>query len=240
MTNFCRAGNLKALLKSQKMPASLEPLLPQLQALNTPMPAATQIPSTKTRRSTIDGLLFEQLVDRLNELFPEPGCKWIASDKWAQKKKSEAKTFLPVNSSINNCACHLVDNLLYSTFKSNPSNSCIALWANLKAAFGIIDQIFQHLFSADHKTRTHTWFVLKPLNPLPHTDFNPFAYLSKYHMQTSLKVLDKTVRHIIHSDEIMSHCAWLEYGPREVSPKITTTSMALVSLDRGSEVGFNM
>ncbi|KAA1091765.1 hypothetical protein PGT21_000502 [Puccinia graminis f. sp. tritici] len=87
LTNFCRIGNLQALLSaSEKFPADLTPLINQLKAFHDQIHVeAETIP--KSRQGSLVSRA-EILVKRLNDLFPCPtGATWLSSNAWSHKEK---------------------------------------------------------------------------------------------------------------------------------------------------------
>ncbi|KAI7941584.1 hypothetical protein MJO29_013658 [Puccinia striiformis f. sp. tritici] len=229
LTNFGRVSNLKALLQSGNFPPSLEPFIRQIRALYEPIPFIRQA-QVQTCQTPLENEWFLHLVTRLNELFPVEDHKWAASDDWHRSKSQN--TLAPVNSRVRVVSNFKKGEEIYTSMKTNKNNCVVALKPDAKLKYGMIDRIFLHSRTPPGlPLQTDTWLALKPLHPVPATN-NPFAQLDKYAFDVTLRTLQDDPIYIVHSDELLAHCAWLKYRPRELHPKITSETYALVCLNR--------
>ncbi|KAI9618536.1 hypothetical protein H4Q26_012357 [Puccinia striiformis f. sp. tritici PST-130] len=223
LTNFGRVSNLKALLQSGNFPPSLEPFIRQIRALYEPIPFIRQA-QVQTCQTPLENEWFLHLVTRLNELFPVEDHKWAASDDWHRSKSQN--TLAPVNSRVRVVSNFKKGEEIYTSMKTNKNNCVVALKPDAKLKYGMIDRIFLHSRTPPGlPLQTDTWLALKPLHPVPATN-NPFAQLDKYAFDVTLRTLQDDPIYIVHSDELLAHCAWLKYRPRELHPKITSETYA--------------
>ncbi|WAQ82946.1 hypothetical protein PtA15_3A312 [Puccinia triticina] len=215
----------------EKFPEQLRPFLAQLQAFQAPIRVeAETIP--KHRQASLDSTQLRILIKRLNQLFPCPtGAPWIPSDEWAKKRKADASKFLSVTPRIEKLSSCLINEVCFSTFRDNPSNSVISLRAGCAPQYGMIEDIVVHRrILGNGNSTADTWLVIQPL--LPCNFSNPFAgMIPNFELQVELRIPDQT-NYIIHTQEVLAHCAWIKYKPCEILPSIKNVCIALVSLDR--------
>ncbi|KAI7934600.1 hypothetical protein MJO28_016917 [Puccinia striiformis f. sp. tritici] len=224
LTNFGRVSNLKALLQSGNFPPSLEPSIRKIRALYEPIPFVRQA-QVQTCQTPLENDWFLHLVTRLNELFPIENHKWAASDDWHRSKSQNE--LAPVNSCVWVVSNFKKGEEIYTSMKTNKNNCVVALKPDAKLKYRMIDRIFLHSRTPPGLLlQTNTWLALKPLHPVPATN-NPFAQLDKYAFDVTLRTLQDDPIYIVHSDELLAHCAWLKYRPRELHPKITSETYAL-------------
>ena len=228
--NFGRIGNLRSLLESQNFPPSLDPIIRQIRAMYDPIPfvSKTQQHNPKT---PLEADFFRQLVDQLNNRFPLPNKKWIASDSWSKLRPSVSKNFVPVNAKVEQLKDFKVDDVVFSTFKANNKNSAIALKPNAPVKYGFIQSVFRHTRSAPGLYLTNTWLVVQPLVPVSSVN-NPFNQLTNYPINVALRQLKDDEKYVIPVDDILAHCAWLTYKPRTISDTIDFETVAVVCIDR--------
>ncbi|KAI7945992.1 hypothetical protein MJO29_012380 [Puccinia striiformis f. sp. tritici] len=238
LSNFYWLANLRALLDSPTFPEELEPLIRQVKSLHNPIPFVAKTSNLKQVK-VLDKYLFASLIIKINELFPLPDRKWIAADKWDKLKSKEVDQFAVVNSRITEISNVSIDgtDVMFSTFEKNANNSIIVLKPTVRAAnYGIIKHIFKHSRIAPDKTsHTDTWFAIKPLVPVPNSDHpQPFEQLEIYEVGLRLRRLEFTGQKyiIVHSNEILAHCAWMKYGAMQINQSMDYETFALVSLDR--------
>ncbi|POW02242.1 hypothetical protein PSHT_12220 [Puccinia striiformis] len=237
LSNFYWLANLRALLDSPTFPEELEPLIRQVKSLHNPIPFVAKTSNLKQVK-VLDKYLFASLIIKINELFPLPDRKWIAADKWDKLKSKEVDQFAVVNSRITEISNVSIDgtDVMFSTFEKNANNSIIVLKPTVRAAnYGIIKHIFKHSRIAPDKTsHTDTWFAIKPLVPVPNSDHpQPFEQLEIYEVGLRLRRLEFTGQKyiIVHSNEILAHCAWMKYGAMQINQSMDYETFALVSLD---------
>jgi hypothetical protein len=177
--------------------------------------------------------IFKELLSRINQLFPIEGVKWIASDQWDKLPSREKLKSAAVNSRCTQLKYWIADqHVVFCTMKKNENNCVVALKPNLKASYGIINEIFQHSrVTPSNVALTDTWVAIRPLIPVP-LKGDPFAQFSDYSIYLSLRRIDHSNIFVFHISEILAHCAWMEYKPGEAISGITENCIALVCLDR--------
>jgi hypothetical protein len=230
MTNFGRITNLRALLASRNFPESFEPYIRHIRALYDPV-AFTPQNKTYQRQSLLDQDVLNQLVGRLNGLFPLEGGKWVTSDRFSN---STSTICAPVNSFVQIFPSIKHGDGIFSDMKTNDENCVIELKPNLQAKYGMIKSIFTHSRRPPGApgTVTDTWLVIHPLTPVPATH-NPFNQLKQYDaIGTSLRRLEDSQVHVVHLEEIEASCAWIKYKAGELSAEMPFDTIGLVSLSR--------
>jgi hypothetical protein len=193
----------------------------------------------------LDDHLFKGLIARMNEMFPLVNRTWISSDKWDRIKSRNSNKFAPLNSRVLKIPNLVNDKIVFSSVATSQNNCVVALKPNTHGLnFGIIELIFQHsrIDSLDKEASTDTWLSIKPLIPAPLSVGRLYRQLEKYdQLGVTLRKIDKSsTSSIIHSTEILSHCAWTRYKPKSLAEKNTNQStrktdeeyIALVCLDR--------
>ncbi|CAH7677102.1 hypothetical protein PPACK8108_LOCUS25740, partial [Phakopsora pachyrhizi] len=225
-------NNRLALISApEKFPTQLRPFLAQMQSINTKLQTSVQL-MHKRQQEFIDQPTLKLLIDKINTLFPAPNSLiWISSSDWCKKSTKNAENFLPVNSEVENLSTFSIDNINYTTYKKNPSNSVIKLKPYCTVHYGIIRKIFCHQRSLVSCTSiTDTWFLIQPLLPGNFKTQNPFSKLEQYELQVDLRVLHDSMD-LIHITEVYAHCAWIKFQSLEISKKIDKQCIALVSLE---------
>ncbi|PLW34522.1 hypothetical protein PCANC_19240 [Puccinia coronata f. sp. avenae] len=243
LTNFYRIGNIRALLDNPNFPATVTPFIREVKSLYNPIPS-THHTQTKNRMN-LDDHLFKGLIARMNEMFPLVNRTWISSDKWDRIKSRNSNKFAPLNSRVLKIPNLVNDKIVFSSVATSQNNCVVALKPNTHGLnFGIIELIFQHsrIDSLDKEASTDTWLSIKPLIPAPLSVGRLYRQLEKYdQLGVTLRKIDKSsTSSIIHSTEILSHCAWTRYKPKSLAEKNTNQStrktdeeyIALVCLDR--------
>ncbi|KAA1136386.1 hypothetical protein PGTUg99_029580 [Puccinia graminis f. sp. tritici] len=174
------------MLDSGSFPPSLDPVIRQIKALYDPIPA---VPRTRLNEPTqpLSEKLFKQLIVRLNERFPLATQKWLESDKWVALSPSESPNFAPVNSHAEHVKNISVDDVIFSTIRSNESNCAVALKPHSPLKYGLIHSILKHTRRAPGLLPiTDTWVVVHPLVPIP-PRHDPYKGFDKYHMTVALR-----------------------------------------------------
>ncbi|POW21863.1 hypothetical protein PSHT_01968 [Puccinia striiformis] len=231
--NFYVIANLRALLESPSFPPALHPFIQQLKSLYIPIPPTRKTCSKPL--TSLDSSLFQNLIDRINVLFPlSANVSWLSSDRWQKLNQKDRLKFALVNSKVNQLENLTFDEVVFSTEESNKNNCVVSLKPNTLATHGIIHGIFKHSRVTPNKVHlTDTWLIIKPLSPVSSTIDQPFAQLGSYNIGLSLRKIEKnTTKCILHIDEVLAHCAWIKYKSGELTHKIDYNCMALVCLDR--------
>ncbi|KNZ50501.1 hypothetical protein VP01_4389g1 [Puccinia sorghi] len=81
-----------------------------------------------------------------------------------------------------------------------------------------------HLVIGDHvvfSTSTSSIILELPPNKATHTD----TWISR-------ESIGQLENNIVHPSEVLAHCAWMRYGPGQISKEIDYETFALVCLDR--------
>ncbi|POV98076.1 hypothetical protein PSTT_14643 [Puccinia striiformis] len=141
----------------------------------------------------------------------------------------------PINARVENLSSfHLDNDLTYSTYTTSPKNSIIEFrLITGKTAFGRIAQIFKHRRVTHKKTVCFdTWFVIHSFPDAQPKSKNPFAKLYKYPFKVALCSYAPQTPLLIHTSEVISHCAWICYSAEEISSDLNQEMIALVSLSR--------
>jgi hypothetical protein len=236
LKNFCRAGNLRALLdRPEFFPEALRPYIADLQKLYDPStaiftPKLSSHPLYSKHLSSPD---CQKLVDYLNAKSSE--TTWAVASDWSVLSKHEQTKVSPLSSQ---CQVHrYVDykDVSFSAWEENPNNSIIAVDTTLPKLlhFARIESIFTHVrLTTTQEKISDTWLKVRPLPPLPPTVSNIFADLEQPHLQLDLRLPVTDEEHIINITDVVSHCAWIEYKAGELVSKIKRPVVALVSLDR--------
>ncbi|KNZ59587.1 uncharacterized protein VP01_169g6 [Puccinia sorghi] len=169
---------------------------------------AQQLPSTILPffEGSLDDQILEALIHKMNRSFPIEDKAWIASHEYSCKEVTDRVNYAPVNSRVIFLKDYSIGNQVYSTS-----------WSS----FGRIESIFRHSRLKPHdKVLKDVFFTIKPLSTIPPVTSNAFRKLAAFEMQVSLWI------------EILTHCAWIEFEPREISKDIEFGTIAVVMLDR--------
>lgn len=144
LINFCRSGNLSALLKDEKLPMFLLPYLKRLRTLYEPMVQRVKDLSN-SRMMPLDKKTLKMLVGCLNTENSD-GCIWIDPCKWAELKDEEAIAFSPVQAKAVAYKQVQHNDVSYSTFHTGQNNSFVLTKPDSEGIckFGRIISIFLH------------------------------------------------------------------------------------------------
>jgi hypothetical protein len=171
----------------------------------------------------LDDRLFKGLIARINELFPLADQTWISSDKWDRTKSRNVNKFAPLSSQVLKIPNLVNNGIVFSSVATSENNCVVALKPNAHGInFGIIDLIFQHSrITPTKEALKDTWLSIKPLIPAPSSVGKLYRQLEKYEaVGVTLQKIDKSSSSsIIHSTEILSHCAWTRYKPKSSAEK---------------------
>lgn len=233
LINYCRAGNLSALLKDDTIPDALQGYAERLASLQKPSkPKEKRTSNSKFQH--MDNIVLNMLVNYLN-CQEDESCRWMVPDKWSLLSKSEAVGVSPVTSQAT--FYHQVEHqgVLYSTFTANQNNSLVVLKPDSKGdlSFGRIFSIFNHrrsLISGKHYF--DTWVHIQSFPNLPAKAFNPFDQIKSPNVQAHLRLWGPTEDRLVKINEISAHCAWIMYKPGEIHESIKFRTIALVCMNR--------
>ncbi|POW11058.1 hypothetical protein PSTT_05571 [Puccinia striiformis] len=187
LTTFTRASALSALLEEKDLPHSLSSLITNVMKTQ---PAPTDLDSKTTRLSyqpSLSDHVLKLLVEQINMIGPP---NHLPSDQYHQLTRANRNSFHPINGKHTPLKQYRNGDITYSTSEANSRNSLVKLddtgFADCHR-FGFIENIFVHSYQTANKVRkTHTWFVIKPLQPIPQSLKNPFRELKSPAMQIDL------------------------------------------------------
>lgn len=232
--NFCRAGNLSALLQDEeKLPEELRRYIPQLKSFyeqQNPKPRRMSNSQLEPLSERILALLIRRLNDDKCD-----NCKWLAPKVWATLSSDDALGFAPVPARA--CFHKRVEHrgITYSNFESNPNDSFVVFRSRSDTSdcFGRISKIFQHRRSPMFgENIIDTWLQIQCFKPIPSSSSNPFARVKMPDMNMHLQVWDAPEDRMVRLNEIIAHCSWLMYKPRELNRNLNISTVALVSMIR--------
>lgn len=235
LQNYCRAGNISALMNDNKLPEVLEPYKTRLEALYNP-PSQKSKPLSNSTRQALDKHVLNLLIKRLNEENTEK-CTWMLPQHWCLLSKNESKGSAPLPAHAHFSKEVMHRDIQYSTFTQSPKNSFIIFksWSgdNEVTEFGRIFSIFTHR-RAPKPSENHfdTWIYVQRFPHLPPGSYNPFSKLQADDVQFNIRAWGPTEDRIIKIDEVISHCAWMMYRPGEIHKELQVPTVALVSLER--------
>lgn len=233
MVAFCRAGNLSALLKDEKLPEPLRIYAKRLQALyEEDSPTRKKMSNSKLEPVGRDVLI---LLSRYLNAEGEDGCVWMLPDEWAQKEAVDLDGFAPIppRAFYYKNIEHL--EVTFSTFTANPNNSFIQFTAGSppRKKFGRIYSIFVHRRSPEHgKNIFDTWLHVQTFANLPHGVYNPFSHVNAPNVQAHMCAWSPTQDLVIRLNDVESHCSWIMYRALELHRELKIPTVALVSMER--------
>ncbi|POW23017.1 hypothetical protein PSHT_00629 [Puccinia striiformis] len=238
LNNFCRLGNLRVLLNSDRLPDQLRPFIAQLRTCSDPVPRC--IPKSvdpRRQKQLLSSKIFPQLITQINSIKSvNDNCTYVASSEW--KRTDKLKKTAPVNRRVEFLqSVHVEPNLTYASYAVSHNNSIIqfrATSSRVATCFGRIDQIFKHKkrVTLEKQTRTDVWLVVSQFRPIPPDIPHPFTSLVTYDLQLDLCYLKTHEPRVIHIEDVIAHCAWIHYRAKEISTAFDQDCIALVSLDR--------
>ncbi|KAI7955141.1 hypothetical protein MJO28_005541 [Puccinia striiformis f. sp. tritici] len=175
------------LLAYKDLPHSLSSLITNVMKTQ---PAPTDLDSKTTRLSyqpSLSDHVLKLLVEQINMIGPP---NHLPSDQYHQLTRANRNSFHPINGKHTPLKQYRNGDITYSTSEANSRNSLVKLddtgFADCHR-FGFIENIFVHSYRTANKVRkTHTWFVIKPLQPIPQSLKNPFRELKSPAMQIDL------------------------------------------------------
>ncbi|KAI7939845.1 hypothetical protein MJO29_014581 [Puccinia striiformis f. sp. tritici] len=237
LNNFCRLGNLRVLLNSDRLPDQLRPFIAQLRTCSDPVPRC--IPKSVDpcrQKQLLSSKIFPQLITQINSIKSvNDNCTYVASSEW--KRTDKLKKTAPVNRRVEFLqSVHVEPNLTYASYAVSHNNLIIqfrATSSRVATCFGRIDQIFKHKrVTLEKQTRTDVWLVVSQFRPIPPDIPHPFTSLVMYDLQLDLCYLKTHEPPVIHIEDVITHCAWIHYRAKEISTAFDQDCITLVSLDR--------
>lgn len=229
---------MRALLdRPELFPDTLKAYIPALKQLYDPKPEfVSKYTSNLLHSKTLSSLDCQKLADYLNA---KPGdTSWLIASEGSSASEAQKRRAAALSS---RCQLHhhfCCNDINFSAWYENPNNSIIAVDPSfLKLLhFARIEMIFNHLRSPHTKEQKQdTWLTVRPLPPIHTSTCDVFAELDIPHLQLHLccpVAINDKEEYIINIQDVVSHCAWIEYNPAELVAKIKEPVVALVSLDR--------
>ncbi|EGF98185.1 uncharacterized protein MELLADRAFT_69491 [Melampsora larici-populina 98AG31] len=235
MKGFSRAGNLAALLKGKRVPTALNPYLPQLCSLFEPIPYVPKTTSSSDQKKAIDADIYKQMIEHMNrERLNE--CAWKSASEWNFLPENEKRVTAPVSDSARFVKRYVHKGVNFTTFETSKANSVVQVRSqvNNMMSFGKINSIFVHRRTpiGSLSSLDDTWVSVELFQPVPPSKPNCFLRLDEPDVQAHLRITTTAAPSLIHISQIVSHCAWIEYQSKEITPLLDLPSIALVSLDR--------
>lgn len=230
MIEFCQAGNLKAILENDSLPAALKPYISRIQALYKPAPSPTKQSISKLLPINRDVL--DLLVTFLNEI-NDQYFKWTLPEKWCLLSRIEAKGFAPVTAQA--IFHHRIKHqgVTFSTFSTNQDTSIIMFKASKSSTnFGKITSIFEHRRTLKSLQEiVDTWVCVEMFPCLPKTA-DTFSRLNFPDVQAHVRIWNPTKLTLIKLDQIVCHCGWMVYDGMKISPRCKSPTIGLISINR--------
>ncbi|EGG11422.1 uncharacterized protein MELLADRAFT_90925 [Melampsora larici-populina 98AG31] len=143
--NFCRAGNLSALLQDiDEFPEALKPYVDQLKGLYEPAsPKPRRMSNSKLDSLGEDDLL--QLIERLNR-HGDDDCVWVTPKEWAAFEKDEELGYAPLPPRAQFYNRYEHKGVSFSIFEKSLNDSFVVFRSRSDEfdSFGRIEKIFVH------------------------------------------------------------------------------------------------
>lgn len=233
--SFGRLGNLSALLKDNRVPTLLKPHLSRLLAIIEPVQFVSKTTSSLPSEQAIESTLYRQLIKHLNNQTVD-NCAWTSAANWTFLSSREKQVCAPVRASAKFLSNVTYKDINFSTFSHSKNDSVIQVNSGPGGAmsFGRIVSIFVHrrLLVGQKLPVDDTWVVVQYFPPIPPSNPNCFLALGEPDLQAYLRLDALAEPTIIHINQIVSHCAWIEYKAREITRQLEMPTIALVSVDR--------
>ncbi|KAH9818359.1 hypothetical protein DFH28DRAFT_888421, partial [Melampsora americana] len=234
--NYCRAGNLSALLKDKdQLPEGLNPFITQLCALYESVePPPKKV--TNSKLLPLSNTILNLLVKRLNEQHLEE-CIWVTPEKFTSLSETSNIGYAPVipRAMLYKRVEH--KGVWFSQFSESQADSFIKFKSRSHGShnFGRINTIFLHR-RAPHPSNNifNTWLHVQSFPALGSalSNHDPFFRISMPAIQASLRVWQPTEDIIIRLDEVVAHCSWVMYKSGEINEHLDFPTVALLSMER--------
>lgn len=233
--SFGRLGNLAALLKDKRVPALLQPYLKRLLSIIEPILFVAKTTSSIPSNEAIDFKIYRQLIKYMNSQSLND-CAWTSATDWTFLTSWEKKICAPVRASAKFLSNVTHKSVSFATFSHSKNNSVVQvnLGPDGTISFGTIQSIFIHrrLPVGQKVPIDDTWIVIQYFLPVPPSKPNCFLALKEPDVQAYLRLDSLSEPSIIHINQIVSHCAWIEYKAGEINPGLDMPTIGLISVDR--------
>lgn len=231
--SFGRLGNLAALLKDKRVPMLLQPYLSKLLAIIDPIPFVAKTISSSPSLQPIEPKIYKQLITHLNTHCVDQ-CAWISAVDYTFLSSNDKKVCSPVRASAKFLSHIAHKEVNFSIFSRSKNDSVVQVDVNGAMLFGRVISIFIHrrLPVGKKGSVDDTWVVFLSFLPVPPSKPNCFLALNEPDLQAHLRLNILSEPTIIHISQIVSHCAWIEYKPGEITHDLNMPTVALMSVDR--------
>lgn len=233
--SFGRLGNLSALLKDKRVPNLLQPYLSRVLSIIEPIPFVAKTVSSSQSDQALDSKIYKQLIKYLNAQCLDD-CAWISATDWTFLSSTDKKVCAPVRASARFLSYVTYKEVNFSTFSRNKNDSVVQVKSNIGGnfSFGRILSIFVHrrLPVGQKIPIDDTWVILQHFLPVPPSKPNCFLALGEPDLQAHLRLNMLGEPCIIHLNQIVSHCAWIEYQSCEITHQLDMPTVGLISVDR--------
>jgi hypothetical protein len=215
-------------------PKALKAYIPQLKALYEPIPKEPETTNHGAHTNYLTNEEAQSLIDLLNA--KEGHSRWTLASSWTKLSVSQKKSTSPLSSQCQIHRHFVHFNVTFSTWLSNRKNSVISVKPDVPAQihFSRIEAIFtHHQTSGTGERLTDTWLKVKGFRPLPHSNQDPYTWISNPEVQAALQlqINNTDPDYIISINDIVAHCAWIEYQSGKLTPKLNKPVVALVCVD---------
>lgn len=100
-------------------------------------------------------------------------------------------------------------------------------------SFGQILSIFVHrCCKSPTDTIMETWLHVQSFPPIPSKLHEPFETIQEPNVKAYLCMWQPTKDQVVELSEVIAHCAWLMYKPKEVNLSLNLPTVALLSMER--------
>lgn len=199
-----------------------------------PIPFVAKTISSSPSVGPIDPKIYKQLIKHLNTQFAD-NCAWISALDWTFLNSREKKVCAPVRASAKFVKHITHKEVTFSIFSRSKNDSVVQvdLGPNGAMSYGRIISIFTHRRIPVGKKDPvdDTWVVFQPFLPVPPSKPNCFLALDEPDLQAYLRLNILSEPSIIHINQIVSHCAWIEYKAGEITCQLDMPTVALISVD---------
>lgn len=232
--DYCRAGNLSALLKNDELPEHLQIYATRYESLYTHRKRCDSRGWSNSKLQSLDDNVMRMLVTRLNGE-GDDACKWLIPEKWCLLSKEQALGFAPLQARGYFYKRVSHKNVSYSTFTANPDDSCVMFKtrSSTEYHFGRIFQLFIHRRAPDSSNnKFDTWAHIQKFPLIPKGVYNPLSKTDTTDVNIHLRAWGPTENDLIRLEEIICHCSWIMYKGTEVHKKLGIPVVALVAMQR--------
>lgn len=230
--DFCRVGNVSALMQDDLLPDALQPYITKIRSLYDPPPPPSKHPSN-SKVEPLKSRIMNLLIKRLNSQNSD-SCTWLLPEQWATLAGDDCIGFAPTpaRASFHKHIKH--NGVNFSPFSDKPDDSFIVFKkSNGVQLFGRISSVFTHRRSPTATSHiVDTWVYVQQFPELPSDLYNPFKLVDFPFIQAHLCLWTPTVDQLIRLEEVVAHCTWLMFKPGEISEDLKVPTVGLLRMER--------